>query len=101
MGEKIKQKKKNLLHVLLLFSALHFFVEGICQRYIPVDSARKILLNPKNAIEKFRGLATLDRFYISTGLFDSSVVLQREMFTIANEQKNDSLMLKTYRAIGN
>jgi tetratricopeptide (TPR) repeat protein len=51
--------------------------------------------------KKFRGMRTLDRFYYTTGLFDSSERLQKEMFAIAKELKNDSLMVMVYRAIGN
>jgi tetratricopeptide (TPR) repeat protein len=46
-------------------------------------------------------MRTLDRFYYTTGLFDSSELLQKEMFAIAKELKNDSLMVMVYRAIGN
>lgn len=93
--------KKNLLYFLLLFCSIHFFAGVFGQRYVSVDSARKILLNPKNAVEKFRGLLALDRFYYTTGQFDSSTIAEKEMFAIAKEQESDSLMMKTYRAIGN
>src|SRR5258705_8643743 len=86
---------------LFLLFIIFFSVSLTAQRYISVDSARKIMLNPKNSVEKFRGLHALDRFYYTTGKFDSSSMFQKEMFAIAKELKNDSLMMKTYRAIGN
>jgi len=93
--------KKNLLHGLLLFCAIHFFVGAVGQRYLSPDSARKVLLDPKNDEEKFRGLRALDRFYYTTGEFDSSAMFQKEMFAIAKEVKSDTMMMQVYRAIGN
>jgi hypothetical protein len=86
---------------LFFFLVIFYVVQVNAQRYISVDSARKIMLSPKNSIEKFRGLQALDRFYYTTGKFDSSSMFQKEMFAIAKELKSDSLMMKTYRAIGN
>ena len=77
--------KKNLLQGLLLFCAIHFFAGTVGQRYLSPDSARKVLLDPKNDEEKFRGLRALDRFYYTTGEFDSSAMFQKEMFAIAKE----------------
>jgi len=79
---------------------LVFFFQASSQGYINLDSARK-LIQSSNIEEKFRGLRTLDRFYYTTGLFDSSELLQKEMFAIAKELKRDSLMVMVYRAIGN
>src|SRR5258708_29136284 len=81
--------KKNILFFLLFFYAIRSAAQ-----YIPVDSARKIIASPKNAEEKYRGLRTLDRFYYTTGQFDSSALLQKEMFSIAKEEKSDSLMMQ-------
>jgi tetratricopeptide (TPR) repeat protein len=66
-----------------------------------VDAARTLLRSAKTADDRFTALRTLDRFYYSTGLFDSSAILQKEMFAIATELKRDSLMAAVYRAIGN
>jgi tetratricopeptide (TPR) repeat protein len=71
------------------------------QGYIDLDSARKLVESGKTTDERFRGMRTLDRFYYTTGLFDSSALLQKEMFAIANDLKRDSLMAMVYRAIGN
>lgn len=71
------------------------------QTYIDLDSARKLVQLSETPEEKFRGMRTLDRFYYTTGLFDSSEILQKEMFAIAKELKRDSMMAIVYRAIGN
>ncbi|HMK04430.1 MAG TPA: hypothetical protein VK489_09570, partial [Ferruginibacter sp.] len=47
------------------------------------------------------GLRTLDRLYYTTGLFDSSEMVEKEMLAIARELKRDTLMASLYRAIGN
>jgi tetratricopeptide (TPR) repeat protein len=79
---------------------LFFLFQASSQNYIGLDSARK-LVQSSNTEEKLRGLRTLDRFYYTTGLFDSSEVLQKEMFAIAKQLKSDSAMALVYRAIGN
>ncbi|HKO81023.1 MAG TPA: hypothetical protein VJU78_11540 [Chitinophagaceae bacterium] len=71
------------------------------QTYIPLDSARKLVRSGENPEDRFRGMRSLDRFYYTTGLFDSSAILQKEMFAIAKELRRDSMMMIAYRAIGN
>ncbi len=93
--------KKNLLHFLLLFCSVHFFAGAFAQGYINVDSARMLVASSKKPEEKFAGLRTLDRLYYTTGLFDSSEMVEKEMFAIARELKRDTLMAALYRAIGN
>ena len=93
--------KKNLLYFLLLFFSIHFFTGAFTQGYISMDSARKLLISSRSPEEKFAGLRTLDRFYYTTGLFDSSEMVEKEMFAIARELKSDSLMASLYRGIGN
>jgi tetratricopeptide (TPR) repeat protein len=75
--------------------------QSSAQTYISVDSAREILRMNKEPEKRFRGLRSLDRFCYTTGKFDSSAILQQEMFAIAKELKRDSLMMIAYRAIGN
>jgi tetratricopeptide (TPR) repeat protein len=85
----------------LLHACLLLFSSGVfSQTYIGLDSARKLVQSTTRE-KQFRGMRTLDRFYYTTGLFDSSELLQKEMFAIAKELKNDSLMVMVYRAIGN
>jgi tetratricopeptide (TPR) repeat protein len=85
-----------------LFASLLFFISSVSsQTYIDLDSARKLAQLSETPEKKFRGMRTLDRFYYTTGLFDSSELLQKEMFAIAKELKSDSLMIIVYRAIGN
>ncbi len=40
--------------------------------------------NPQSR-KKIQGMHTLDRFYYTTGLFDSPEFFQKKMFAIANE----------------
>lgn len=94
----------NNLHMkyyFLLACSFFLMIRLSAQGYIDVDAARKLVLSAKTQEEKFAGLRTLDRFYVSTGLFDSSALTQREMFAIAKELKRDTLMVALYRAIGN
>ena len=85
----------------LLTCSLFLMTWLSAQGYIDIDSARKLMRTGKTSEEKFRGMRTLDRFYYTTGLFDSSELLQKEMFAIAKELKRDSMMALVYRAIGN
>jgi hypothetical protein len=55
----------------------------------------------KTAEERFNGMRRLDRFYYTTGLYDSSANLQKEMYLIANDLKRDTFMYLVFRAIGN
>jgi tetratricopeptide (TPR) repeat protein len=71
------------------------------QPYIPLDSARKLVASPGSQVEKFRGLRSVERYYYTTGLFDSAEIAEKEMFAIAKELKADSMMAIVYRAIGN
>lgn len=96
-----KTQNPKLKTVLFLFTCMLFFLfQASSQNYIDINSARK-LVQSSNTAEKFRGLRTLDRFYYTTGLFDSSELSQKEMFAIAKQLKTDSLMAFVYRAIGN
>jgi tetratricopeptide (TPR) repeat protein len=94
------EKRKGMKYFFLPVCFLLFLFQVSSQSYIDMDSARK-LAQSSNTEEKFRGLRTLDRFYYTTGLFDSSELLQKEMFAIAKQLKRDSLMTMVYRAIGN
>jgi tetratricopeptide (TPR) repeat protein len=84
----------------VLTSLLFILTQSSAQIYVPVDSARK-LARSENPEKKFRGFRALDRFYYTTGMFDSSSMLQKEMFAIAKDLKRDSMMMIVYRAIGN
>jgi tetratricopeptide (TPR) repeat protein len=87
---------------IFLFLGALFFVTGLsAQSYMIVDSARRVILYTKNPEEKFRSLRTLDRFYYTTGLYDSSALLEKELYAIAKDLKNDTLMSSVYRAMGN
>jgi tetratricopeptide (TPR) repeat protein len=88
-------------YIFLLSGFLFLLLRLPAQGYIDLDSARNLVESGKTSEGKFRGMRTLDRFYYTTGLFDSSALLQKEMFAIANELKTDSLMALVYRAIGN
>ncbi len=85
---------------LILFFFL-FLTGRLSAQYLPVDQARELIRNAKSPIEKFRGYRSLDRYYYTTGLYDSSAMMQKKMYTLAAGLKNDSLMAAVYRAIGN
>jgi tetratricopeptide (TPR) repeat protein len=70
-------------------------------QYLSAGQARQLIKNGKTLAEKFRAYRSLDRFYYTTGLYDSSAIVQKKMYTIAEDLKNDSLMVLVYRAIGN
>jgi tetratricopeptide (TPR) repeat protein len=76
-------------------------LQSFTQTYINTEAAREILNTSKNPEQRFRALRTMDRFYYTTGLFDSSELTEKEMFSIAKELKRDSLMAIVYRGIGN
>src|SRR6185369_5792721 len=70
------------------------------QTYINIDTARK-LVKLSSPEQRFRGLRTLDRYYYTTGLFDSSGLSEKEMFAIAKKLNRDTMMAIVHRAIGN
>ena len=70
-------------------------------QYLSAGQARQLIQNGKTLAEKFRAYRSLDRFYYTTGLYDSSAMVQKKMYTIAEDLKNDSLMVLVYRGIGN
>ncbi len=93
--------RKKLGKTLLLSFCFVFLILRVpAQTYINVDSARK-LVSRSSPEERFKGLRTMDRYYYSTGKFDSSERCEKEMFSIARELKRDSMMVIVYRAIGN
>ena len=85
----------------LLTCSLFLMIKVSAQTYINLDSARKLVRPGATAEERFKGMRTLDRFYYTTGKFDSSELIEKEMFAIAKELKRDSMMAMVYRAIGN
>jgi hypothetical protein len=72
---------------LSLFAGLLLFLsEAHSQTYINLDSARK-LVQSSAPEKKFRGMRTLDRFYYSTGLFDSSELFKNKCLPWQKKQK--------------
>ena len=71
------------------------------QTYLPANSARLLIRNAKTPADKFKGYRGLDRYYYTTGLYDSSEMVQKKMYAIAESLKSDSMMVMVYRAIGN
>src|SRR5205085_9110000 len=91
----------TMIKTFFVISCMFLCSTGVfAQTYVNLDSARA-LVQSKSAIEKFRGLRSITRYYYTTGLFDSSEIAEKEMFAIAKELKNDSMMAIVYRAIGN
>jgi hypothetical protein len=80
---------------------LLFLVGHLPAQYLPVALARQTIRNAKTPAEKFLGYRGLDRYYYTTGLYDSSAMLQKKMYAIAKRLKIDSMMVAVYRAIGN
>lgn len=85
----------------VLAGFLFILLRCSAQQYLAVDSARETLRTTQKPEERFWELRALDRFYYTTGLFDSSALLQKEMFGIAKVLKSDTMMALVYRAIGN
>jgi hypothetical protein len=85
------------LLTVLLFARLLSFSQAYT---MPLDSARLLIKTAKGK-EKFYSMRRLDRYYYTTGLYDSSVLFQKQMYALAKELKSDSMMYLTLRAIGN
>ncbi|MDB5159671.1 MAG: hypothetical protein JWR50_4378, partial [Mucilaginibacter sp.] len=98
---KNNNQTTDMKYFFLLSCCLVLTLQISAQGYMEIDSARKLAWSGKTSEERFRGLRSLDRFYYTTGKFDSSALLQKEMFAIAKESKRDSMMALVYRAIGN
>ena len=88
-------------HFFVLAAFLVMMTQTSAQTYVPLDSARKLVRLSKTPEEKFRGMRALTRFYYTTGMFDSSSMMEKEMLAIAQDLKRDSMMMIVYRAIGN
>ncbi|MDP1621374.1 MAG: tetratricopeptide repeat protein [Bacteroidales bacterium] len=69
--------------------------------YFPVDTARQIVAKAKTPEKKFYGYYSLDRYFISNGLFDSCEWAQKEMYAIAKRLNRDSLLSDVNVAISN
>ena len=95
------RKEPGMKYLFVVAGFLFILLQSSAQTYIAVDSAREILRTTKNPEERFRGMRALDRFYYTTGMFDSSSILEKEMLAIAQNLKRDSMMMIVYRAIGN
>jgi tetratricopeptide (TPR) repeat protein len=78
-----------------------FLAGQLTAQYLPVNEARQLIRNAKTPKEKFNGYRGLDRYYYTTGLYDSSAMLQTKMYALAEGQKDDSLMTLVYVSIGN
>lgn len=89
--------KKNFLLIAVLLASLLSFSQSY---NMPLDSARLLMKTAKGE-KKFYALRRLDRYYYTTGSYDSSAILQKQMYALAKELKSDSLMYLTFRAIGN
>src|SRR5450432_1711817 len=85
----------------LFFLFFLFLSTQLSAQYLNVDSARQLIITGKNNKEKFYGYFSLDRYYYTTGLFDSSAALQKKLYAMAVELKSDSLINDVYRAMGN
>ena len=89
-------KNKSLLIVGLLASLFSF-----SQGYLMSLDSSRLLLQTATGEKKFYAMRRLDRFLYTTGLYDSSALIQRQMYALAKELKSDSLMYLAFRAIGN
>src|SRR5580698_2015515 len=91
---------KSFLLCLLLICSGCLHAQSL-QPYIAPDAARQLILTAKTPEQKFFGYYSLDRYYYTTGLYDSSRNTQLEMYNIAEALDGDSLLASTYFAIGN
>lgn len=92
--------KKKVLLAILLICVVQLSGQQFSQ-YLSADSGRILIRQAKTEKEKFPGYYWLDRYYYTTGLYDSSRFAQTKMYAIARLLNNDSLLADTYHAIGN
>jgi hypothetical protein len=83
--------KKNFLLVALLLASLFSFSQGY---QMSLDSARLLSQKAKGE-EKFFAIRRLDRYYYTTGFYDSSALLQKQMYEL--ERLKDWIMKKGLR----
>jgi len=69
--------------------------------YLPIDTARQIILHAKTPEDKFYGYYSADRYYLNTGIFDSSEMVEKEMYSIAKKLNSDSLLCDANMSISN
>ncbi len=69
--------------------------------YLPIDSARQIIETAKKPEKKFYGYYGADRYYMNSGMFDSSELTQKEMYIIAKNLNEDSLLCDVYAVMSN
>lgn len=93
-------KKKFLPLLIMLVIANRLSAQQFIQYLLP-DSARYVILHAKNEQERFQGYYGLDRYYYTTGLYDSSRYIQAKMYAIAKSVNSDSLLADTYHAMAN
>ncbi|HET6252919.1 MAG TPA: hypothetical protein VFE32_02530 [Puia sp.] len=65
------------------------------------DSAWRLIHTGKTAEERYTGYYCLDRNYYTTAQYDSSRLMQKEMYGLAKGLNRDSLLADTYHSIGN
>ena len=92
--------KKVTLTILLFVSYNQLFAQKFFT-YYPIDTARKVILNAKLAEDKFYGYYGADRYYNNAGLYDSSELAEKEMYSIAINLNSDSLMCDASISISN
>lgn len=76
-------------------------IQAFTQYMMPIDSARILMNTGKTSQEKFYAMRRLDRYYYTTGMYDSSANLQKDMYALAIKLKSDAFLYIVYRAIGN
>ena len=81
----------------LFCTCLLFSIQLLSQKvqYLHAGSARLLMQTAKGK-EKFYAMQSLDRYY-----YDSSALLQKQMYALAKELKSDSIMYLMFRASGN
>jgi hypothetical protein len=92
---------KKSIFIFLCFISLQPLLAQQFFTYLSPDSSRRIIQKAKNQEEKFFGYYSLDRYYYTTGLYDSSRYVQKEMYSIAKSLNRDSLLANTHHAIAN
>jgi len=94
--------------ILSFFIILNCFVQLLIAQnsprfltYLPIDTARQIILNAGNPEDKFYGYYSADRYFLNSALFDSTELVEKEMYSIAKKMNSDSLLCDANMSISN
>jgi tetratricopeptide (TPR) repeat protein len=87
--------KRLYLTVFLIFAAVQVFA----QTPHHIDSIRTVFNKTTDPLKRFKSCVFFASFYITNGKLDSVPKYNAELFKIAAQQKNDSLLMVSYQSI--